>query len=131
MAETKKIILVAEDEPAMLSILTDALIQSGFAALQAKDGDEGLRLSLEKHPDLILLDILMPKMDGLTMLKKLREDIWGRNVPVIILTNVSADTNTIIQSIVRDQPAYYIVKSDVKLEHIVEKVKEVLGNTGS
>lgn len=129
MQETKKIILVTEDESPMLRVLTDALSECGFDTLQARDGQEGLTLALEKHPDLILLDILMPKMDGLTMLHKLREDMWGKKVPVVILTNVSSDTDQVIQSIVENQPSYYFVKSDVKLDEIVNKIKELISNS--
>lgn len=128
MAANKKIILVVEDEAPMLSVLIDALQNSGFATLKAKDGEEGLELSQYQHPDLILLDVLMPKMDGITMLKKLRETQWGKKIPVIILTNVSADTDATIQAIVDFQPAYYLIKSDVKLEDIVKKIQEVLSS---
>ncbi len=130
MSQSKKIILITEDEPPMLRILTDALRDSGFETLQAKNGQEGLVLALEKHPDLVLLDLLMPNMDGLTMIQKLRtDDGWGKNVPVIILTNVSSDTDPIIDTVVKTQPAYYFVKSDVKLEQIIEKIKQIV--TGS
>jgi DNA-binding response OmpR family regulator len=126
MNQSKKIILITEDEPPMSRILTDALSESGFETLQAKDGQEGLTLALEKHPDLILLDVLMPKMDGLAMIRKLRADSWGKNVPVIVLTNVSSDTDEIISTVVDTQPAYYFIKSDVKLDTIVEKIKQIL-----
>ena len=67
---------------------------------QAKDGEEGLKVANEKHPDLILLDIIMPKMDGLTMMKELREGSeWGKKVAVILLTNLSSDEDRIIKSI--------------------------------
>lgn len=123
---SKKVILITEDEPSMLRILTDKLTESGFETLQAKNGEEGLALALQHHPDLILLDILMPKLDGMTVLSKLREDEWGKKVPVIILTNVSADTDATLQGIIKTQPAYYFVKSNTRLEDIVEKVKEIL-----
>ncbi|HEX7042877.1 MAG TPA: response regulator, partial [Patescibacteria group bacterium] len=126
MPDSKKIVLITEDEPPMLNILTDKLSENGFDTLQAKNGEEGLKMALEHHPDLILLDILMPKMDGLTMMKSLREDDWGKNVPVIILTNVSADTDETLQTIVKTQPAYYFVKSNSRLDDILEKVKEII-----
>lgn len=128
---SKKIVLITEDEPAMLNILTDKLHESGFETLQARNGEEGLHLALEHHPDLILLDILMPKVDGMTMMKTLREDSWGKTVPIIMLTNVSADTDEALQAIVKNQPAYYLVKSNNTLEEVVEKVKEVLFPTVS
>jgi len=128
MDSKKKTILILEDEPAMLHIVATRLAESGFETLLAKDGQEGLTLALQKHPDLILLDVLMPKIDGLTLMKKLREDAWGNTVPMIVLSNMSPDSNTTLQAITNNQPAYYFVKSDIKLEEIVEKIKDVLAS---
>lgn len=131
MQGLKKIVLITEDEPPMLRILTDKLTESGFETLQAKNGEEGLKTALEHHPDLILLDVLMPKLNGMVMMDKLREDEWGKKVPIIVLTNVSADTDETLKAIVKDQPAYYFVKSNSKLDEIVEKVKEILSSPSS
>src|SRR6478672_226948 len=110
--DTKKIlILITEDEPQMLKILTDSLTENAFDTLQAANGDQGLALAFQKHPDLIIVDLLMPEMDGMTMMKKLRDDVWGKHVPVIVLTNVNPDSNATLQAIVANQPAYYFVKS--------------------
>lgn len=123
----KKIILVVEDESPQLKALTEHFMREGFLVLQAKNGKEGLKLALKEQPDIILLDVLMPKMDGMTMLKKLRqENDWGKNVPVIVLTNLNPDSKEINQAIAEDEPAYYLVKSDISLGELLEKVKEVL-----
>ncbi|OGG20713.1 hypothetical protein A3D03_05500 [Candidatus Gottesmanbacteria bacterium RIFCSPHIGHO2_02_FULL_40_13] len=120
-----KKILIVEDEPALLSALLEKFRQEGFAAIGAKDGQEGLDTALREHPDLILLDIIMPVMDGMTMLYELRKDNWGRNVPVILLTNLS-EAESVAESL--SQGVYdYLVKSDWKLEDIVKKVREKLG----
>lgn len=121
-----KKILIVEDEQDMLDALTDKFTREGFETLQAKDGIEGLEVALKDHPDLILLDIVMPKMDGMTMMKKLREDEWGKNVPIIILTNLSATDEKLIEGMVKGEPSYYLVKSDWKIKDVVEKVKETL-----
>lgn len=126
MDNQKKVILIAEDEPPMLRILSDKLTESGFYTLSATNGEEGLEQALTHHPDVVVLDILMPKLNGMDMLKKLREDKWGKTVPVVMLTNVSADTNETLQAIVTTQPAYYFVKSNTKLEDIVEKIKDIV-----
>lgn len=123
--DSKKILIV-DDEEAIQKAISDILSNQGFAAQVAKDGEEGLTIALKERPDLILLDILMPKMDGMIMLQRLRANDWGKNVPVIILTNVAPSSNSVIDSVLQNEPAYYLVKSDVKLEGIVEKVKEVL-----
>ena len=122
----KKRVLIIEDEPPMLQALNDALTGAGFETLLAGDGEEGLRMALQQKPDIILLDILMPKIDGMTMMKKIREDAWGKKVPMIILTNVNPDSDATINAVVENQPAYYLIKSDMTLEVILEKVKEVL-----
>lgn len=125
MDNQKKKILIIEDETPMLQILNDRLIASGFDIIQARDGEEGLQLALTHHPDLILLDILMPKMNGTVTINKLREDAWGKSVPVIMLTNVSPDTDAALNEILKNQPAYYFVKSDIELDTLVEKIKGI------
>ncbi len=124
--ENKKIILVTEDEKSLRGALDDKLIGAGFTILEAKDGEEGLVISLKEHPDLVLLDIAMPKMDGMSMLRKLREDEWGKTVPVIILTNLSSADEGRNKDITELEPTYYFVKTDVKIEEIIEKIKERL-----
>lgn len=119
-------ILIIEDEAPMQKALSDALSSLGFTTLQSRDGEEGIQVALKEHPSLILLDILMPKMDGMSMMKRLRDDAWGKTVPVIILTNVSPDADSTMEAIVQHQPAYYLVKSDTKIEGVLEKVKEIL-----
>jgi two-component system, NtrC family, nitrogen regulation response regulator NtrX len=122
----KKRILIIEDEEAMQKAIAEAIANQGFVPLTASDGVEGLSASLKEHPDLILLDIFMPKMDGLFMLQKLRLDPWGKTAPVIIITNVNPSSNSVINSVLKNEPAYYLVKSEVKLEGIIDKIKEVL-----
>lgn len=122
----KKKILIVEDDEAMQKAISEVFANQDFTVLSADDGEEGLSISLKEHPDIILLDILMPKMDGMILLQKLRLDEWGKAVPVIILTNVNPNSNSVISSVLQTEPAYYLIKSDVKLEGIVDKVREVL-----
>lgn len=122
-----KRILIVEDDKALLKILVDKLTAEGFLALQAKNGKDGLDMAVKEHPDLILLDIIMPVMDGISMLKKLRGDERGKDVPVIILTNLS-DSKSISDSM-NENITNYLVKSDWKLEDIVKIVRERLGIT--
>ena len=124
--ENKKIILITEDEKSLRSALHAKLAGSGFDVLDAKDGEEGLQTALKEHPDLILLDLLMPKMDGMSMLRKLRADAWGKTVPVIILTNLTSDDEERNKNIVELEPTYYFIKTDESLEGIIEKIKERL-----
>ncbi|MBI2630782.1 response regulator [Candidatus Nomurabacteria bacterium] len=128
MAEDKKTkILVVEDEEVICEAYTDELRDEGFAVLVANNGRDGLELALRERPDLILLDILMPIMDGLTMMDALRQkNLYGKSVPIILLTNLSASEEKIMQVITKDEPAYYLVKSDWNLSAVMEKIKERL-----
>ncbi|HSA84528.1 MAG TPA: response regulator [Patescibacteria group bacterium] len=129
MDNKKKKILIIEDEPPMLNILRDKLVESGWETLTAQNGEEGLQIALTQHPDLILLDILLPKMNGTLTISKLRQDPWGKTIPVIMLTNVSPDTDKDLQAIVKNQPAYYFVKSDIELTTLTEKIKGIFQET--
>lgn len=120
-----KKILIAEDEAILRGVLVDMIKQSGFLTLEAGDGQEGLGKALSEHPDLILLNILMPKMDGMTMLKKLREDEWGKSVPVVILTNVEPDDKA-LEEIVEYKASYYFIKTKISLEKIIDKIRGLL-----
>ncbi|MBI5221908.1 MAG: response regulator [Candidatus Magasanikbacteria bacterium] len=123
--ENKKTILIVEDEVSLLNALRDKLTREGFVTLEAKNGEEGLEVALREHPDLILLDIIMPVMDGMTMLSKLRNDSWGKKVKVIILTNLS-DTEKVSAAMAKGT-FDYLVKADWKLEEVIVKIKERLG----
>lgn len=125
----KKILVIeaVEDDSSLRNVLHEKFTVEGFSVLDAKDGEEGLAIALREHPDLILLDIVLPKMDGITMMKKLRQDgEWGKNVPIILLTNLSADDEKINQAVTDNEPAYYLVKSNWKINDLVEKVRERL-----
>jgi len=121
-----KTLLIVEDEVPMLIALVDKFTREGFRVLQARNGEEGLESALRDHPDLILLDIIMPKMDGITMLEKLNQsaDPWGKKIEVIFLTNLSDISN--IEKVSQLGTNEYLVKSDWKIEDVVKKVKEHL-----
>jgi len=116
-------ILVVEDEPTLTTALVDKFTAEQFTVLAAKNGQEGLTMALAEHPDLILLDIVMPVMDGMTMLAELRKDEWGKGVKVILLTNLS-DPQKMSDSIAKDV-AGYLIKSDWKLNDLVSEVKRI------
>ncbi|OGI94969.1 hypothetical protein A3A03_02235 [Candidatus Nomurabacteria bacterium RIFCSPLOWO2_01_FULL_40_18] len=127
--QNKTSILVVEDEVLISTALTDELKDTGFKVLTAENGEQGLKIALNDKPHLILLDILMPVMNGITMMEKLRESgEWGKKVPIILLTNLSPNEDKIITAISKDAPVYYFIKSDWKLSDIAEKIKEVLAH---
>ncbi|MEX0917607.1 MAG: response regulator [Candidatus Paceibacterota bacterium] len=121
-----KNVLIIEDDQALLKALVEKFTHEGFVVLEAHDGEEGLAKALEEHPAVILLDIVMPKMDGITMLGKLREDVWGKEAKVILLTNLS--TADRVSEAVQLGSYEYLVKTDWKIEDVVKKVREKIGS---
>jgi DNA-binding response OmpR family regulator len=119
-------IAVIEDEAVMSQALTEELEDADFEVIRAFDGREGLQMILKEEPDLILLDIVMPEMDGMTMMETLRKSgEFGNHVPIILLTNLNVD-DKIMGDIARNEPAYYLVKADYTLADVVQKVKDCL-----
>ncbi len=118
-------ILVVENEPDLSEALTAVLAHEGFTVITAPDGEAGLAQALAEKPDVILLDIMMPRMDGLTVLQYLRSDPWGKHANVIIMTAFDdmEKVNKAKEFGVED----YIVKTNVTLSAVVAKVKERLG----
>ena len=86
MSLLDKKILIVENEEDLSEALSAVLTQEGFEVFVAEDGEKGLHDALHHKPDMIILDLMLPKMDGLTVLKNLREDTWGCDVAVIVMT---------------------------------------------
>jgi DNA-binding response OmpR family regulator len=118
-------IAVIEDETPIRELYRAKLDLSGFDVKTAKNGRDGLQLVKEFQPDLILLDIRMPEMNGDQMLLKMREQDWGADIRVIVLTNLSKDeAPSILRFLNVDR---YIVKAHYTPKQIVEIVAEILG----
>ena len=124
-----KTILFIEDEGALQKTLGDVLSKEGYKILAALDGEVGARLAKEKTPDLILLDLVLPKMTGLEVLKQLRGDEETKDIPVIVLTN-SEDMQD-IQQVMDLGATTYLVKSNYELQEVVKKIQTVLGENES
>lgn len=120
----KKTILIVEDKEPIRIALRNRLMDEDYKVIEAGDGEEGLRAALIGHPDLILLDIVMPKTDGITMLQKLRQDRWGEKAKVIILTNLNDMTN--IVGSVEHGSCGYLIKSDWKINDVVREICKYL-----
>ena len=127
---SKKIILIVEDDAVLLKNLAAFFKDAGFGVLQAVDGEAGFKTAVEERPDIILLDILLPKMDGISVLKKLRQEHQALRMPIILLTNIEP-SDSVMQDIIQTEPAYYMVKKDWKLADILEKVRESLEKSSS
>ena len=124
-----KTILLIEDEGALQKTLGDVLSKEGYKILAALDGEVGARLAKEKTPDLVLLDLVLPKMTGLEVLKQLRGDEETKDIPVIVLTN-SEDMQD-IQQVMDLGATTYLVKSNYELQEVVKKIQTVLGENES
>ena len=118
--ETKKILIV-EDEIDIREAMAEAIAGAGFTTLTAENGQIGLQIALTEHPDLILLDLMMPVLNGHETLKKLRADAWGKNAKVIVLTAMDDVTNiaTAHQNPIED----YIIKAHTSLDELIKKVR--------
>jgi len=120
-----KKILFIEDEEALQKTLGEVLKQEGFEVVSAFDGEAGLNLVKSAKPDLILLDLIMPKMTGFEVLTKLKADEETKNIPVIVLTNLESigDVGKAIEA----GATTYLVKAQYSLDEVLEKVKKALG----
>jgi DNA-binding response OmpR family regulator len=122
MANGKKVLII-DDDQSFVWILSQSLHNDGFSILTAENGQAGLKIIEEEKPDLILLDIMMPVMDGIEMAKNLKKK--SISTPVIFLTNMSdADHMSAALEIF---PADYILKSDVPVNKIASQIRAKLG----
>lgn len=118
-------ILLVDDDATMAALYKEIFEKEGFSFSIATDGEQGLQMALEIHPDVILLDILLPKKDGMTVMHQIRATNWGKKEPIIILTNVDPD-DTMLKDIVEGQPTYYLLKANITPGELLEKVQQVL-----
>ena len=124
MAYEGTTILLAEDDVILAELYTDRLKQEGFTVVHANNGEDALKFVTEYSPALIILDIMMPKMNGLDVLKALKENEATKNIPVIIVTALVQEIEKINKMM---NPAdAYIVKSEVLPAEIIEQVKKRL-----
>ena len=117
-----KIQIIDDREITRVPIVT-ALIKNEFGVISANDGVDGLAMALRDKPDLILLDITMPNMNGIEMMKKLRESgDYGKKVKIIILTSTPIDDET-INTIAKSEPSFYLEKNKNSVLDIIQKIK--------
>ena len=121
----KKKILIVEDETTLQEALTEFLSAEGFEVLSALDGEKGLELAKSEKPDLVILDIILPKKDGYEILTEIKGGEDTKNIPVILLTNLESPED--IDKAFEKGASTYLVKSNYKLEEVVKKIKETLG----
>jgi len=119
-----KKILFIEDESALQQTFGDVLKQEGYQMIGALDGEVGLKLAKSGKPDLILLDLILPKIDGFEVLKKIKADPETKDIPVIVLTNLEESED--VQRAIDLGAKNYLVKANYSLREVVEKIKKAL-----
>lgn len=125
MAEQKVHVLLVEDDVFLSGIYQKKFEMEGFKISTADNGEKGLADAKKKNPDIILLDILLPKMDGFSVLKELKSDEAVKNIPVILLTNLGQKDD--VEKGLEAGAVDYLIKAHFKPSEIVEKVRKVLG----
>ncbi len=120
----QKTILIVEDDPVLQKMYSEKFLFEGFKILNAKDGEEALKTALSQDPDVILLDIMLPKMSGTDFLEKFRSDPKGKTIPVVALTNLTEEEEK--QKALKLGVKGYLVKAMQTPEEVVQKIKQSL-----
>lgn len=122
--KTSQTILFIEDEATLHKTFEDALTKEGYTLISALDGETGVRLAKEKKPDLILLDLILPGINGIEVLRELKNIPETQHIPVIVLSN-SEDMES-IQAAIDLGAQTYLVKINYKLEEVIQKIRDAL-----
>ncbi len=122
MSEQPKILLVVEDDPYVRRIYQRLFTRTNYAVEEAADGTDGLRLAQEKHPDLVLLDLMLPGISGIDVLKKLKEQDATKDIPVLILSNIGEEE--IRETAMKLGAAGYMVKIEFSPEQVLEEINK-------
>lgn len=120
-----KKILFVEDEEALQKTLGDLLRRKGYEVISALDGESGLKLAKESDPDLILLDLILPKVHGFDVLKEIKADPKTKDIPLIVLTNLEGMGD--VEQALELGATTYLVKANYSLDEVLEKVRRALG----
>jgi len=119
-------ILIIEDDEILSKVIAEELKDANFEVVQAFDGQSGLDMARSIKPDLVLLDIMMPKMNGFEVLEEIKNDIGIRSIPIIMLTVLGSDDD--IKKGLQLGAKDYIVKSQHAVAEIIDKIKQFLEN---
>jgi len=122
--ENKAKILLIEDDTFLVEMYTTKFELEGFGVISAEDGIKGLEMVKKEEPDIILLDILMPKMDGFAVLDALKKDKATANIPVVLLTNLGQKED--VKKGFEKGAVGYLIKAHFMPSEVVEKIKKIL-----
>ena len=120
-----KKILFIEDEAALQKTLGELLEKEGYQVIRALDGEIGLKSAQTQNPDLILLDLILPKIDGFEVLKRIKSNPQTKDIPVIILTNLERTKD--IERAIEAGASTYLVKANYSLDEVLTKIKQAIG----
>ena len=121
-----KTILIVEDDPKSMKLTNDLLKISGYATIQATDGKQGVELAKSAKPDLILMDIMMPNMDGYTACREIKADQSTRNTPVVMLTAVGYDLN---KKLAKQMGADGYITKPFSRQQLIDAISPLLANS--
>jgi len=120
----KKKILIVEDETALLYALQSQLAIEGFKTFVASDGEKALKLLLEVKPDIVVLDIVLPKLDGWNFLQRVKSEQDYKDIPIVIISNLSDDASR--KRGIKLGAKDYLAKIDYSMEELVSKIKKLV-----
>ena len=120
----KRLVLIADDNESIRDLYTQALSLAGINVITAKNGREAVELALSEHPDVIMMDILMPRTDGQKAVETIRKDEWGKTAKILYLTNLSEPEN--VFHAIKQKPEDYIIKAHTDVKEVVNKVRIAL-----
>lgn len=124
MADGKTKVLLIEDDKMIIDMYTLKFSQEGYDIVQAENGKDGLDLAKAQLPDIILLDIILPQMDGFTVLKELKAEANTKDIPVVLLTNLGQDGD--VKKGLELGANDYLIKANYTPSQVVDKVKSVV-----
>jgi CheY-like chemotaxis protein len=124
MGNSARRILLAEDDRFLRKAAEATLRRRGFTVLVAVDGEEALRLARTEAPDLVLLDLIMPKLQGFEVLRALKQDPATAPIPVIVLSNLGQESD--VQQAIKAGAVAYLIKANIPLQDLVTKVEDAL-----
>jgi len=122
MAEVK--VLIADDDMTLHEMYAERLRAEGFVIVSAYDGEEAIEKAYKEKPDILILDIMMPKVNGIDVMKKLREDDQTKGIPIILLTALAQEINKIKKMM--GPKDNYLVKSEIMPMQVIDAIKKSL-----
>ena len=120
-----KKILIVEDDPILRKSIADEMRDEGYTVFEARSGDEALPIAFSEKPNLIVLDLMLPDQNGMSILEEIRNDEWGRGVPVVILSNLRQG-DALLEQTRKHNVFDYIEKANLSLGEVTERIRNAL-----